>query len=221
MNLSRFFEHWSITENPFRGEEARHDPVFHRLSTPAGRSASAHAPGENSEPAGVPSPTIHTTHSDFDSRRRLRSVQTYRGAAPLWSSTPAGISPAPTANPPEPTLQLLLQDLDYSYDVVGNPTEIRDWRTADEWPAGAKPVTRRMEYDDLYRVTRVDYEYPGGSDTWKSPHAADMPSSNDQRRQKPVGMRTFANRPLWQTYKYDWLGNTTFTDDDQHALLDR
>lgn len=162
-----------------------------------------------------------TTHSDFDSRRRLRSVQTYRGSAPLWSSTPAGISPAPVANPPEPTLQLLLQDLDYSYDVVGNPTEIRDWRTADEWPASAKPVTRRMEYDDLYRVTRVDYEYPGGVDAWKSPHAADMPSSNDQRRPKPIGMRTFANRPLWQTYKYDWLGNTTFTDDDQHAQLDR
>jgi hypothetical protein len=31
MNLARFFEHWSITENPFRGEEARQDPVFLRL----------------------------------------------------------------------------------------------------------------------------------------------------------------------------------------------
>ena len=162
-----------------------------------------------------------TTHSDFDSRRRLRSVQTYRGSAPQWSSSPGGISPAPSESPAEPTLQLLLQDLDYSYDVVGNPTEIRDWRSPDEWPASAKPVTRRMEYDDLNRVTRVDYEYPGGFDAWKSPNAADMPSSNDQRRPKPIGMRTFAKRPLWQTYKYDWLGNTTFTDDDQHAVLDR
>ncbi len=162
-----------------------------------------------------------TTHSDFDSRRRLRSVQTYRGFAPQWSSSPATISPEPGANPEDPTRQLLLQDLDYSYDVVGNPTEIRDWRTPDEWPAGAKPVTRRMAYDDLNRVTRVDYEYPAGSDAWKSPHAADMPTVGDPRRPKPNGMRTFANRPLWQTYKYDWLGNTTFTDDDQHALLDR
>lgn len=31
MNLSQFFEHWRITENPFRGEEARHDDVFARL----------------------------------------------------------------------------------------------------------------------------------------------------------------------------------------------
>lgn len=31
MNLTQFFEHWSITENPFRGEEARHDAVFTRM----------------------------------------------------------------------------------------------------------------------------------------------------------------------------------------------
>lgn len=32
MTLATFFEHWRITENPFRGEEARQDPVFLRLS---------------------------------------------------------------------------------------------------------------------------------------------------------------------------------------------
>ncbi|MEM1424067.1 MAG: hypothetical protein AAGH64_08695, partial [Planctomycetota bacterium] len=31
MNTSRFLEHWKIVENPFRAEEARHDPVFNRL----------------------------------------------------------------------------------------------------------------------------------------------------------------------------------------------
>ncbi len=31
MNIARFFEHWSIVENPFQAEEARHDPVFQRL----------------------------------------------------------------------------------------------------------------------------------------------------------------------------------------------
>ncbi len=35
MNLSQFFEHWSITENPFKGEEARDDAVFARLGVPA------------------------------------------------------------------------------------------------------------------------------------------------------------------------------------------
>lgn len=32
MNLSDFFDHWSITQNPFRGEEARHDEVLARMS---------------------------------------------------------------------------------------------------------------------------------------------------------------------------------------------
>lgn len=160
-----------------------------------------------------------TTHTDFDSRRRAGSVQTFRSAAPLWSDPAPPLSPAPGAS--DLTRQLLLEDLDYGYDIVGNPTEIRDWRTAEEWPAGAKPVTRRMEYDDLYRVTRVDYEYPGGFDKWKSVHAGDVPTPNDPRRQRPNGERIFDKRPLWQTYKYDWLGNTTQTDDDQHALVDR
>ncbi|MBK7404900.1 MAG: hypothetical protein IPJ41_09775 [Phycisphaerales bacterium] len=31
MNLSQFFDHWSIAENPFKGEEARDDAVFVRL----------------------------------------------------------------------------------------------------------------------------------------------------------------------------------------------
>ena len=32
MNLAQFFEHWRIVENPFRGEEARNDAVFARMS---------------------------------------------------------------------------------------------------------------------------------------------------------------------------------------------
>ncbi|HBS29950.1 MAG TPA: hypothetical protein DEB06_11020, partial [Phycisphaerales bacterium] len=31
MNVASFFERWAISENPFRAEEARHDPVFARL----------------------------------------------------------------------------------------------------------------------------------------------------------------------------------------------
>lgn len=39
MNLSHFFEHWSIVENPFKGEEARDDGVFARLGLPEGAGA--------------------------------------------------------------------------------------------------------------------------------------------------------------------------------------
>lgn len=55
MNLSTFFEHWRIVENPFRGEEARQDPVFRRLESlgTAGGQVSAQGTG-------------FTTHSDFE-----------------------------------------------------------------------------------------------------------------------------------------------------------
>ncbi len=36
MNVSRFFEHWGIAEDPFRAEEARQDPIFLRLDEPIG-----------------------------------------------------------------------------------------------------------------------------------------------------------------------------------------
>jgi len=38
MNLTQFLKRWEIDENPFRGEEARHDDVFRRMGT----SASTH-----------------------------------------------------------------------------------------------------------------------------------------------------------------------------------
>lgn len=45
MNLQQFFDHWSIAENPFRGEEARQDAVFTRLSQldASGRPRAAHS----------------------------------------------------------------------------------------------------------------------------------------------------------------------------------
>jgi len=43
MNISQFFEHWAINENPFRGEEARHDDVLSRLNADAGAGGSMHS----------------------------------------------------------------------------------------------------------------------------------------------------------------------------------
>ena len=47
MNLPQFFDHWSIAENPFKGEEARDDAVFVRLGMPregdAGGPVAAHS----------------------------------------------------------------------------------------------------------------------------------------------------------------------------------
>jgi YD repeat-containing protein len=163
-----------------------------------------------------------TTALNHDQRRRLASAQTYRGAAPSWSANPATYAPAPTPAGAPSAFQLLLADVDYLYDAVDNPVEIHDWRTPSEWPAGAQPVTQKVQYDDSYRVTRVDYAYPAGSDAWLDPFAAEAGgSTKDPRRALPSPHLTFGQRPLWETYQYDWLGNTSKTDDDAKGFYDR
>ena len=158
----------------------------------------------------------------YDSRRRLASVQTYRGPPALWSQQPPAYSPPPDPSGPPDTFQLLLQDLAYTYDAVDNPAQIRDFRNPAEWPAGAQPVTRTIQYDDLYRATSVAYAYPGGSDTWVDPfNAEDTGIDPDPRRAQPSPHVSFGQRVMSQSFQYDWLGNTTNTDDDAHGFYDR
>jgi YD repeat-containing protein len=144
-----------------------------------------------------------TTAYTYDNRRRVQSVQTYRGPPPAWADSPNSDSQ-----------QTLLEDLDYSYDAVDNPTEIRDWRIESEWPDGAKPVSRKMEYDDLYRVTKVDYTYAQGADPWTDPFKAE---TLDPSRTQPSPHVTFEKRVQQQSFTYDWLGNTTHTGDDANV----
>jgi RHS repeat-associated protein len=163
-----------------------------------------------------------TTDSDYDARRRLRDVQTYRGPPSIWNTPPNNYTPAPALNGAPSSFQLVLQDQEISYDIVGNPTEIHDYRAPEEWPAGAKPLTKKIQYDDLYRATRIDYQAAGGAtDSWTSPFAPEIAGLSDPRRSKPGTHVTFTSRPLYQTFNYDWLGNTQASDDDAHGFYDR
>jgi len=58
LNLSQFFEHWRIEENPFRGEEARHDAVFARMARIGA------PPPDRAQPAAPPQ--ARAEHSDFE-----------------------------------------------------------------------------------------------------------------------------------------------------------
>lgn len=161
-----------------------------------------------------------TTAYLYDARFRLRNVETYRGAAPLWST------PVEPYRPPSPgvpsTLQLVLQDYDYAYDEADNPIAIVDRRAAEEWPDGAKPVSRTMTYDDLYRVTEVKYGYPAGSDRWVSPYdAEDRGIDSSPQRAQPSPHVSFESRVKEQRFEYDWLGNTVRTGDDASGFYDR
>src|SRR5690606_31541107 len=140
-------------------------------------------------------------------------------ASGIWDAPSAYSSTA--YDPEEPSLQMLLQDEDFLYDIVGNPVEIRDWRIPEEWPAGAKPVTKKIQYDDLYRATRVDYQYSTGDDDWQSPFDYENSGGSDPRRAAPAPHVEFEKRILQQTFRYDWLGNSDRTDDDAHGFYDR
>jgi YD repeat-containing protein len=163
------------------------------------------------------------TTNTYDSRRRLNTVETSRSPATTWSPpAPPNYTPAPAYGAPTPsTFQLTLQFNRYTYDAVNNPIQIDDLRVPEEWPAGSKPVTRKIKYDDLYRATRVDYQYAGGTDAYVSPYAADLGTLNDPRRTTPMPHATLTGRMLWQTYTYDWLGNQTGSDDDEHSHYER
>lgn len=163
----------------------------------------------------------HTTSTyGYDSRRRLFTAATDRAAPGLWS-TPTNYTPAPVLTGAPTTFQLVLQNYQYNYDLVGNPTKIQDNRTASEWPSGALPVTRTVQYDDSYRMTQLDYTYSAADDTWVSPHAADIGTVADTRRALPSPHVTFIKRVKTQTYQYDWLGNVGQSGDDANGFYDR
>lgn len=74
MNLADFLNHYQLTENPFRGEEARSDAVFARMRAPTTPEAASSV-----APASLPSFSAASIHSDFekilgDLRRPASSV---------------------------------------------------------------------------------------------------------------------------------------------------
>lgn len=67
MNLQSFLDHWKIVENPFRGEEARQDPVFLRLESQ--HLAGVVTPMPTAEAVGGytgPGLGAVTAHSEFE-----------------------------------------------------------------------------------------------------------------------------------------------------------
>jgi RHS repeat-associated protein len=165
--------------------------------------------------------------TDFDAMGRARAVVHGDVAATTigWSYDPAGrladysisrVGPGPwiTGDPlpgavDPPALPALLESLHFTYRAGDVVQRIDDNRNAAEWLASAKPVTREYQYDPLRRVSRVDYRYPAGRDVVGPAPAGALPRS----------MAT--TRVLWQTFDYDWQGNTLVTRDDVGALFER
>jgi RHS repeat-associated protein len=153
----------------------------------------------------------------YDGRDRLAHAEARRAAPAMWSAAPPVCSPAP--DPAAGTQQLLLEDDDFTYDVMDRPVTMHDGRDPAEWPAGAKPVDRAIQYDDLGRVTGVTYTYPGGSDPWVSPTEAE--EQGLVGGPTPMPRVAFGGRVSSQSYGYDWLGNVVSATDDADGFYDR
>ena len=144
-----------------------------------------------------------TTAFSYDLRRRVSAIQTFRAALGAWSMPPPEYLPAPDAS--AGTLQLLLEDSEFTYDEVDNPVEIHDWRNESEWPRGSKPVHRSMVYDDLYRLTKVNYQVEG-DDGWVSPFDAEN-RTRARRGRSPC--RTGTSRRAWGRRRLGTTGSAT------------
>ena len=162
------------------------------------------------DPEGAPSRIVYgdarsaTARFVYDSRHRLTLYQ---------------LIALPSAGLPTP-----IGYFDYrfsAYDEVANPLMIEDVRIA--WqplPAAASPLEKRaMQYDDLYRLTRVDntYKLRDGIAPWQSPFDHEL-NTGDRH---PVALREMPTRIKQQTYDYDGLGNLTASLDDLAARYDR
>lgn len=149
------------------------------------------------------------TSFDYDARRRVTQYTVSRSAPAIWGTA------TPTYTPPGlGTTQLQLQALSFLYDDAGNLLSVKDASPATEWPVGIQPTSRTVQYDDLYRTTRIDYAH--GLDKQVSPFA--LEEANADRRSIPVRGGT---RLGFQTFAYDWKGNITSSDDDRQVRYDR
>jgi RHS repeat-associated protein len=151
----------------------------------------------------------------YDSRNRLQTALVSRATAPaLWATSGPGyaahIGPVHLTY----TTPLVLQNLNYSYDLVDNPTLIGDARTAAEWPASAGPISATMTYDDRYRLKSVGYALAPSESTAQLPPF--VPSDL-----APIAFQVPAQRSKSQTFGYDNMGNVTSSSDDAVAMFQR
>jgi len=162
-----------------------------------------------------------TAEYSYDSRKRLATANISRARPPaLWTTPKPGYTvPGGTSF----TTPLILQNLSYGYDEVNNPLTIDDVRIVAEWPDGAGPFDATLGYDDLYRLTSVNFAFVPPKKTTKfrpfpalnqiPPFAPSDPA--------PISFKIPADRLQTQTFAYDWMGDVTASADDDDALLQR
>ncbi|WP_394828801.1 RHS repeat-associated core domain-containing protein [Pendulispora albinea] len=155
-----------------------------------------------------------TTYGDHD----VKSYTISRPPPSLWSADVPPKYLGKEASAPL-TFQPVLANLSFTYDGVGNPLSIVDGRNPDEWPAGARPKSQTMAYDDLYRLTSetVKYGAPNDVDVQISPFAYE----EDDSRSTIAPRLSRDKRVTGLNVSYDFSGNTTSINDNDSTVFDR
>jgi RHS repeat-associated protein len=157
------------------------------------------------------------TYSDL---RELYTYNVSRASKPsFWSSPPAfsGYTKPPTA-----AQNLVLVNQTLTYDVTsGQLTDLSDTAGASQlWPGGAAPATtNHYVYDQSSRLLSVQRGFgaAAGAKSWVSPHAAETAAQDHS----PVPSQAAAARSTRQDFQYDWLGNTSYSSDNEGLFFDR
>ena len=166
-----------------------------------------------------------TTHYTYDNRRRLRSVQTYRGPPGTWSGgIGGGTTYEPVADPngaPPPS-----SSCSRTPTTPTTPSITPSRSTTGESPTNGPPA----QSPSRRRSSTTTSTAPRASTTSTPPATTPGPTpstpktqgvDDDTRRAQPSPHVKFDKRVLYQSYQYDWLGNTTQTDDDAGGFYDR
>ncbi|MBS2019764.1 MAG: hypothetical protein JST00_43275 [Deltaproteobacteria bacterium] len=149
-------------------------------------------------------------------RRRLSRSRVFRFSQTLWG----GPSGSNYSKPNETTTQTQLLDLDFQYDLVGNPTLIKDLTAISGFDEDTYPVyNRTVDLDDFYRVRNVQYGY--GSMNGMATYRPAFKPEIDSADARPAARRNLATRPHEQHFDFDYMGNTVTTTDDLSARYDR
>lgn len=171
MTVTDFLQHWSLTENPFRGEEARSDAVFAKMSSSAGLTSNGQNGNGHSGQTGIAPNSLSSTgaslsntdlgmcHSDFekivgDLRRPGSSVvfgEKGSGKTAIRMQLARRISEFNTANPSAKVLLIAYDDLNGVLDRLHErlngktPLEsLQKMRLVDHMDAILHAVTPRL-----------------------------------------------------------------------------
>jgi len=177
-----------------------------KLTIQATKTANGFSPGPNTRVTNAITEIRYNVKGQKELQRLGNGVVTANTYDPttfrllrIKSARPVPAGDACSGALPDPTV---LQDLNYTYDPVGNITEIEDLAQKVGFFQGQQITAgNRYEYDALYRLIAATGRESGAS-TGAPRNLGDAPTESPCPIPDPAAMRNYT-----ETYRYDAVGN--------------